>query len=227
MCGGFERSATTEKKFKKLADELIKNNISSFRFDYAGTGLSDGDFSKNTVKRMTDDFKRAYKKIKKFETISVVAHSLSGCVIAAALKNNNNFHRIVLIAPALNQKNLLRYWFVAQNFKNKKITWDNFRRYLSEPAFLADCRKRGKMTKSNCISPDYFLENKDKDYSEYFAGLDNVLLIHGDKDDKVPLKSLNIEFKNKIIVKGGDHDMERPDMFKQWIKKAVNFIDKQ
>lgn len=28
----------------------------------------------------------------------------------------------------------------------------------------------------------------------------------------------------KIIVKKGDHNLERPDMAKQWIEKAVNFI---
>ena len=46
MVGGFERSATTQKKFKVLADNL---NISSLRLDYTGIGLSDGDFSDLTV----------------------------------------------------------------------------------------------------------------------------------------------------------------------------------
>lgn len=92
---------------------------------------------------------------------------------------------------------------------------------------MTDCKKRGKMTKLNYISPDYFLENKNKDYSELIKDNKNIFLIHGDKDDKVPLESLNIEFKNKVVIKNGDHDMERPYMFKQWIKKAVNFINKQ
>ena len=48
--------------------------------------------------------------------------------------------------------------------------------------------------------------------------------IHGNKDDKAPLENLNVEFKNKIIIKGGDHDLERPDMMEQWIKNAVDFI---
>ncbi len=31
MCGGFERRTSTEPKFKKLADSLSDNGISSFR----------------------------------------------------------------------------------------------------------------------------------------------------------------------------------------------------
>lgn len=227
MCGGFERSATTEKKFKKLADELIKKNISSFRYDYGGVGLSDGNFSEITVKKMSNIIKLAREQLKKeigCKDISVVAHSLAGCAVAQGFKNNY-FNKIILLAPALNQKELLRYWFVINN-KTKKIIWKNYKKYLNESAFLTDCKRKDKMTKLNCIAPAYFLENKDIDYSVYLKNLDDVLLVHGNEDDKVPIESINVNFKNKIIVKGGDHDLERPDMFKQWIKEAVNFLIK-
>lgn len=78
------------------------------------------------------------------------------------------------------------------------------------------------------------MENKDKDYSEILPvqgpPLDrlnveeNILHIHGDSDDKVPLDSLGVEFKRKIIVKNGDHDLERPDMIKQWLLGTVSFL---
>ncbi|MBU4338124.1 lysophospholipase [Patescibacteria group bacterium] len=230
MCGGFERSATTEKKFKALADRLIENNISSLRFDCAGCGLSDGDFSKTTVKRMTDDLRSAVEFLKEeaeTENISLVCHSLSACAAGRVL-DEANFKKIVLIAPALNQKDLLRYWFTKQEEESKKINikinWNNFKNYLDEKRFRKDCLRTDKMTKANYISSAYFLENKDKDYSALFKKNDNVFLARGDKDDKVPLESLNIKFKNEIIVKGGDHDIERPDMFEQWIEKTVDFL---
>ncbi|MEA3463734.1 MAG: alpha/beta hydrolase [Patescibacteria group bacterium] len=231
MCGGFERSATTEKKFKVLADELVKQNITSLRFDYFGCGLSDGDFSKITVEKMCDDFKNAVKilqdKTDYKKNISVITHSLSACVIANLVKALS-FEKIILIAPALNQKDLLRYWFVASAMQKQnpdlKITWRNFKDYLNEKKFQTDCDRIDKITKANYVSADYFLENKDKDYSNLLSDNKNILHIHGDSDDKVPLESLNIEFKNKIIIKNGDHDLERPDMMEQWLKDAVNFI---
>ncbi len=231
MCGGFERSATTEKKFKSLADELAKQNIASLRFDYAGCGLSDGDFAKITIQRMANDFRNAVKILQEktnCKNISIIAHSLSACVVVHSVKESL-FAKIILIAPALNQKDLLRYWFVASAIKkekpNIKITWQNFKDYLDEERFQADCDRTDKITKANYISADYFLENKDKDYSDLLINNNNILHIHGDKDDKAPLESLNVEFKNKIIIQGGDHDLERPDMMEQWLKSIVDFIN--
>ncbi len=219
MIGGFERAATTEKKFKELADQL---SISSFRFDYSGVGLSDGDFRNMTIgsmkkelKGVLDEFDKDYKKI------VVVSHSLSGCVVS-----DMKLFKRVMISPALNQKELLRYYFVVSNFKNKKrIKWHNYRDYLNEYEFLKYCAGKGKMTKSNFIDYEYFIENKDKDYSKLVRGNDNILHIHGDKDDKVPIESLNIDFPRTIIVKKGDHDLERPDMRDQWVSFAVEFIE--
>lgn len=230
MCGGFERSATTEKKFKVLADKLAENNISSLRFDSTGCGLSDGDFSTVTVERMADDTRRAIvflRKETKAKNISIFCHSIAACVIANLL-NEINFEKIILIAPALNQKNLLRYWFAKQEGENKnsniEINWGNFKNYLDEDKFQKDCLRADKMAKFNYISSAYFLENKDRDYSGLFKTTQNILHIHGSKDDKVPPESLNVKFGNEIIVKGGDHDMERPDMFNQWINKAIDFL---
>ncbi len=232
MCGGFERSATAEKKFKFLADKLVKQNIASLRFDYFGCGLSDGDFAKITVQRMLCDFQNAVKILQEktnCKNISVVTHSLSACVVACAVKKSF-FEKIILIAPALNQKDLLRYWFVVSAMKKEnpslKVTWKNFKDYLNEKQFQLNCALTNKMTKANYISSDYFLENKDKDYSGLFVDKQNILHIHSDADDKAPLENLNVEFKNKIIVKKGDHDLERPDMMEQWQYKAVDFIKK-
>jgi len=218
MIGGFERATTTEKKFKELADKVL---ISSFRFDYSGIGLSDGDFRNMTVHSMQEELKGVIKNIgKNNKEIIIVSHSLSACVITEM-----DFYKKVFISPAFNQKELLRYYFTLSKWKgDKKIDWDNYRDYFNEKNFLEDCMKEGKMTKSNFISSGYFMENKDKDYSAFIKDSDHVLYIHGDKDEKVPMGSINMNFSNSIIVKDGDHDLERPDMMNQWIKKVVEFI---
>lgn len=230
MCGGFERSATTEKKFKILADELMKVNIPSFRFDYSGCGLSDGNFSNIAIKKMTSELKKAIQTLKrktKCKAISIVGHSLSTCVIAK-LADKEHFNKIIFLAPALNQKELLRFWFIISAMKKRdpdaNISWENYKDYFNEKEFQKDIQRTDKITKEHYIDPDYFTENSKRDYCDLIKNTANILLIHGNKDDKVPFESIKKDFINKLIVENGNHDMERPDMIKQWIHVAVNFI---
>jgi len=228
---GFERTTVTEKKFKDLTDALYDAGVSSFRFDFTGTGLSDGDFKYTTVSSMSDDLKNVVLQAKKYgQKISIVAHSLGACSVAEYLNEmgSQTFDKIVLLAPALNQKELLRFWFTISMMKKEnasiKITQENYKQYINEDKFLEDCARQDKIARTHYIRADYFLENKDKDYSEILKDVENILHIHGDADDKVPIESLNIEFKNKLIIKNGDHDLERPGMIKQWLPEAVSFL---
>jgi hypothetical protein len=229
---GFERNATVEKKAKSMAIELAKNNVASLRFDASGCGLSEGDFSKITLKGRARELLKALEAFRKEcgdLKINFVAHSLGMCPLAlvfGAVESSTN--KLVFIAPALNQKDLLRFYFVRDLMKKKnpnaKINWQNYRQYLDEGDFLIDCARRGKMTRENYIKPDYFLEAKDMDFSHSFDDFkDRVLHVHGQFDLSVPLESLNVEFPNRIIVPGGDHDLERPDFWEQWFPKAVEF----
>ncbi len=225
MVGGFEGSATTQKKFKTISD---KATISSLRIDYSGLGISDGDFSKLTVKNLSEDIRVGKEFLEKngFSEIIIVCHSLSACAVALMV---NCFNKIILMAPALNQKELLRYWFVqSQNKKqcfSKEINWNNYKQYLNEEEFLKDCRRDEKMTDMNNISSDYFMENKEKDYSLLLEKhKERILHIHGLEDDVVPFESITINLNN-ILIKKGDHDLERPDMTEQWINPTIKFIE--
>lgn len=230
---GFERNATVEKKAKFMAGELAKNNIASLRFDAAGCGLSDGDFSKITLKGRArelltalDVFQNQCGGLK----INFVAHSLGMCPLAMVFeKIKNLINRMVFIAPALNQKDLMRFYFVRDSMKKRgdqtKITWGNYKQYLNDEEFLQDCARAGKMVRENYINPDYFLEAKDLDFSRSFDAIkDRILHVHGEFDLSVPLESLAVVFPNRLIVPGGDHDLERPDFWDQWFPKAVDFL---
>ena len=63
MLGGFERAASTERKFKFLADRLTGRGVDSFRFDVADVGLSDGDFYQTTTQTMADDLLSAIETV--------------------------------------------------------------------------------------------------------------------------------------------------------------------
>lgn len=230
---GFERCSTTEKKFKALADHLAEKGVASLRLDFSGCGLSDGDFIATTITRQSGEFLKAipiFLQEMGNEKINIVAHSLGACVLAGVIeKIKSRLEKIILLAPALNQKELLRYWFVTSQMKKmraeEETTWQNYRQNLDEEAFETDCSRADKMTKANYIGADYFLEGKEVDFSEIFREYDSrILHIHGLKDVAVPLESLSFEFSNKIMVENGDHDLEKPNQRDQWLSKARDFL---
>ncbi len=229
---GFERTAITEKKFKDLSDSLTAKGISCFRFDYTGCGLSDGDFASMSVASMTGDLEKAiesFRRRTKIKNIGIVAHSLAGCVVANYLENMGSFKKVVLLSPALNQRDLLRYYFtkgyMAKTNPSVKIDWNSFRKHLDEKLFIQDFSKSKKMAKAHYIGKKYYLENMNRDYSDIFYDKNNILFVYGNKDDRIPLEGIDLSrLKKVIIVQGGDHDLERPDMYNQWNKKTVNFL---
>jgi len=232
---GFERNGTTEPKFKDLADRLSKEGIPSMRFDFSGAGLSDGEFKHTTIDNWTAEFSNAYDTFKSqtgIKSVYVVAHSMGCAVIGRYLDQNpESVERAVLIAPALNQRDLMRYWFVTGKMKKEqpdlKITWDNYTKFLSEKEFQVDSERTDKMSKYNFINAEYFMGSGKIDLSDSFENYRNEFLhVHGDNDPAVPIDSLNVDFTNKVIVEGGDHDMEKPNQRTQWISKAVKYLAK-
>lgn len=225
MFGGFERSGTTEKKFKTLADKLACSGISSLRFDATDCGLSDGDFYDMTTESLSENLFSAYSFLLNcgFKKVFFVAHSLAACALSL-LVGKINIEKAILIAPALNQRELLRLWFAQKSNKEIKIDWNNYKNYYQEKEFI-DNLNFDLITKCHKLNKEYRLKNHDYDYSNLFIPIKNsILLIHGDNDNTVPLQSLNIDFTNKIIIKNGDHDLERPGIIEQWLDKSVSFL---
>ena len=226
MLGGFERAASTERKFKLLADELAKQEIDSLRMDIADVGLSDGDFYQMTMQSISDDLLSAIETIRKlgYKKISFIGHSQAACNVSL-LFNEINFEKIVLLAPALNQKDLQRLWFVQEKNPTEKIGWNNYLKYFDEEEFQKTI-SQDVQTKSHILSPEFKRMNSTIDYAQNFHGYDlnKILAVLGDSDKVCPMESQTIEFPNKIILQGGDHDMEKPNMITQWINDAVSFL---
>jgi pimeloyl-ACP methyl ester carboxylesterase len=234
MLHGFSRSGSTEPKFKKLADELSTKNIASFRFDLPGLGLSDGQFTDSDIKSWSSDLESAIQifiQTTNCKNISFVGHSVGCCILAEYLSNINpdRFAKIVLLSPALNQVDLLRYWFTQSQAKKSHsetdITWQNYLDYFDPKVFQKDIERPDKIAKSEYIGSRYFESVKDLDLSFVFQNFQHKILhVHGLKDFTVPIQSLNIKFQNQILVSNGDHDMEKPDQRSKWLAKVSEYL---
>jgi esterase/lipase len=195
--------------------------------------LSDGDFKYTTLENWTKEFSKAYDFFKYktgVKSIYVVGHSLGSCVIGKYLEQNpDSIDKAVLISPALNQKDLMRYWFVSEKMKKENpeliIDWNNYKKFFDEDKFQKDVKRTDKLSKYNFISSEYFQECSQLDLSNSFEKYKNKFLqIQGENDSTMPIESLNIDFTHKFIVKGGDHDMERPNQRTQWIDKVIKYL---
>lgn len=228
MLGGFERAASTERKFKLLSDELSKSGVHSFRFDVADMGLSDGNFYEMTSQDMANDLLSAIETIKNlgYGKISFAGHSHASCNLSLVL-NKVEFDKILLIAPALNQKELWRLWFVQDENPDKQIGWRNYKEYLDENKFL-ETLSQDIHSKNHILGPKMKQINVDIDFATNYDGFDlnKVLVVHGDADFVCPMESVTIDFPNKLVVSGGDHDMDQPEVIKRWLVKAGEFLIK-
>ena len=227
---GFERTSV-EKRFKVIIDRL-KNKINFLRFDLADCGLSDGNFKNFTVDKSAQELATAVKvfmRHSKFKDLIIVAHSVGGCISLRYLlkyaQSKASINKLILFAPALNQHELLRYWFVQAKAPQKKINWKNYKKFLNEKAFREWVKLKKRVAKAHVLNNQYFLENYQLDYNSYLGALGErykILVVHGDQDEKVPIASNS--FKKVLKIKGGDHDLQRPDMVKQWLNPVINFI---
>lgn len=169
--------------------------VAVLRLDFSGCGISDGDFRFTTIENQYEDFLLAlnqFKKKIKQNKINIFAHSLGACILAKNIKKNKKekgIEKIILMAPVLNQKALLRYWFTKSKIKKDspklEIAWNNYKKYLNEDLFQQDC----KITKKNYINPEYFLSIKDIDFSNEFENFtEDILHIHESNDVTLPIK---------------------------------------
>lgn len=228
---GFERVGTTEKKFKTLADRLAEKHIASFRFDFSECGLSDGLFEHTTVQQRVHDTMSAHQLLLELtgqRRVMFIGHSLGACVITELVKTGIPYDKLLLFAPAFNQQQLLRYWFVqmqaAHSGSTETIRWKNYQLHGDESAFKESCADPHKQLKTHILGAAYHLENKERIYGTEPLDQRRVLVVHGTADTIVPIESLPSLFRNFLEVKGGDHDLERPDDLAQWIDVATHWL---
>lgn len=230
MMGGFERAATTERKFKLLSDELVDFNIDSFRFDVSDIGMSDGDFYESSTRTFADDLLSAMDCVfgLGYKTVSFVGHSHASAALSLVL-HDVDLKKIVLIAPGANQKTLWQMWHVKETNPNKTITVSNYEEYFDEQKYretLDDVSWTDLLMASHDLSPKLRAVNSYINYFDNYAGYpaEKIMIIHGTHDLICPYETVTAQVGQTVLVEGGDHDLEKPAMSKQWVSEAIKHL---
>jgi uncharacterized protein (TIGR00725 family) len=218
ICHGFQRTKT-ERKFVFLARELSKEGIAVFRFDFEGCGDSDGDAKEITFSNEVEDLKTAINFVLgnsnlDSKRLAIIADS-SGSVVATLFAQNHPLKTLCFWNPALNQRKLLKKWYDKEE--------------------IAALLKKGVIIKGKReIGKRYFLENRNKDYTNLISKLSiPILIVHGKEDEEVPIEEsqkIAKKYKNVILkeIPGADHKFEKIihqekaiQITKGWLKKYL------
>jgi uncharacterized protein len=96
--------------FVRMSRALAEKGISSLRFDYSGSGESEGEFQEMTIATMQADLLSAVRLVrKKFDPSAVVlcGHSLGG-MIASLICADAKPSGLVLLSPVADPKGIIR-----------------------------------------------------------------------------------------------------------------------
>ncbi len=207
--------------FVKLSRLLEKNGIASVRFDFGGSGESDGDFMEMTLSKELEDAKSILKFVKTLDfvdrdRIALVGLSMGG-VVASMLAGDckEDIQALCLWAPAGNMKDIL-----LKDGNDVKIQ-EAHRTGFIDIGGLA-------------LGMDFIKDLNSLDLFRSAVLYDKkILLLHGDKDETVPLgtsRRYQEIYGNRVefqIIDGGDHTFDQLKQENQVLQLTAGFLEAQ
>ncbi|MEZ0536880.1 alpha/beta hydrolase [Caldicellulosiruptoraceae bacterium PP1] len=204
--------------FVKLSRELEKQGIASIRFDFAGSGESDGDFFDMTVSKEIEDAKIIVDYLFSLpfvdkSKVSIVGLSLGGAISSyLAGYYQEKLNKVVLWAPAGNMLEIAKN-IVENNQQVKTIG------YLDLGGLI--------------LSKEFYLDLQNYDFFDMISKYPNqVLILHGTNDTAVPItvgekyKEILGEKATFIKIDGADHTFNKYEWEKSVINFTVEFLSK-
>ncbi len=214
---GFTGSKTEGKSlFVRFARELLKNGMGTVRFDFSGSGESDGLFSNMTFSLEVEEAEEILKMVHTLdwvdsEKIMLTGFSMGGAIAAqVAKKYPNQVHKLCLWSPAGN---------------------------MSEIA-SAHFKKSPKLANGNMdiggleLGLAFYEDLKDRDLYEGISVYKNpVMIIHGTKDQSVPYeygqKYAKSYSKNKVkihLIRDADHVFSKLSWVEELFRLSTEFL---
>ncbi|MBS4195053.1 alpha/beta hydrolase [Lederbergia citri] len=203
--------------FLQISRALEKQGFASFRFDFLGSGESDGDFEDMTVTKEFEEARTIFDYVKshpKIDENRIILLGLSmGGLVASLLAGelNNGIERLVLLAPAGTMHQIIEPMEATVPFIASHNAYD-YGGNLVGKAFGEDLKTINVWERA----------------AKYKG---NVLLIHGTKDEAVPYEVSNMYIEKCYsdratlhTIENGDHTFNSYQWENEVIESIVNYV---
>lgn len=196
-CHGYGSNKKSETAVK-LQEELSKNKISSFAFDFSDTGESECKKEDLTVSAGIDDLKSVIKYLKKmgFQNFALSGSSFGGSVVLNYATQDKNIKAIALKAPVSDYFSIN----VSRGSKLRTIR------------FIEDAKQYTIYDKASKIRCHVLIFHGDQD---------DVVPVGQSKKTCELIKNCHLE-----IIKGADHQLADHDARTKLINDFVKFFEK-
>lgn len=217
LAHGFSASKD-HKTYTNLAENLAKNNISTFRFDFYGHGESEGKFEDITVTEAVDDALSAVNFVKSlgYPKIGLMGSSFGGIASIIAASKSPELFVLALKSPVSNFLEMYQGKYASEELNKWKEV--GYRYYDS-----GDGRKLK-------LNYSFFEDFKNNNGYEAAVKIKSpTIIVHGDADEQVPYEQ-SVKTSKLIpdcrlhTVKGSDHRYTNPEHFAEVQRELTSFI---
>ncbi|MCR2821825.1 alpha/beta hydrolase [Lederbergia panacisoli] len=205
--------------FLKISRALEKQGFASFRFDFLGSGESDGDFEDMTVTKEFEEAGTIFEYVKshpKIDENRIILLGLSmGGLVASLLAGelNNELEKLVLLAPAGTMDQIVEPMEANVPYIASHDAYDHGGNLVGK-AFGEDLKTLNVWARA----------------AKYEG---KVLLIHGTKDDAVPYEVSKLYIEHCYgdqatlhTIEDGDHTFNSYQWENEVIDSILDFVQK-
>jgi len=199
-------------KFPRLSRRLVERGIATVRFDFRGSGDSEGEFYEMSPLTELRDAEDVFSFVQKQEwcsgKIGVIGYSLGGMVASLFCGRHSEISALLLWSPVI----------MNQEFFHRED-------------YAFDCVEQYKDILGLKLGSIFFEDGRRVDASEELKGYHNdLLIIHGSEDESVPYlpvkeyadrRGLNIH-----TVEEANHKYQRIDWIEELFSVSSDFICK-
>jgi dipeptidyl aminopeptidase/acylaminoacyl peptidase len=206
--------------FVALENELNKNNIAVFKFDFFGHGESEGKFEEATVSEAVDDILKAIEFVKEkgYKKIGLFGSSFGGISSIMAASKTKDLFVLALKSPVSDYEEVELLKRGREGIEEwKQRGW---REYIGSNEIKLK------------LNYSFFEDIKNNNAYEAVEKIEiPTLIVHGDADETVPIeqskKTSGIIKDCKLeVVRGADHRYTRPEDFDRCVRLVCSFVMK-
>lgn len=219
LCHGF---TTSKDNGTNTQLEIILNEkeISTFRFDFFGHGESEGNFAEITISEGVDDTLRAidYLKSLGYSKIGLFGGSFGGITSIMTAPKTKDLYLLALKCPVSNYKERDLFAKTKEDIEQWKA--QGYRTHLTS---------KGLKFRLNYTFFEDYDNNDGYEVAKKIAI--PTLIVHGDKDEIVPIEQ-SIKISKILqnckleIIEGAGHHFDGLGQFEKTLDLIVDFIVK-